>query len=111
MATAQPSTTLETAPIDLPTWAREFIPTLRAGQSESDRQAKIPQEILEQLEAAGIYKMTIPKAYGGLETDATTWMKTVIELGRGDGPYIPEDSALPRDCFQCCPPRPVSSSP
>ena len=88
MASAQPASVIPFSAsrpeVDLPAWARDFVPTLRAGQPESDKQAKIPAEILAQLEAAGIYKMMLPKAYGGLQTDITTWMKTVMELGRGD---------------------------
>jgi alkylation response protein AidB-like acyl-CoA dehydrogenase len=37
------------------------------------------------LKAAGAYSLTVPRAFGGLQADITTWMETVTELGRGDG--------------------------
>ena len=81
----QPKRATEISMPNLPAWAREFVPQLRMAQSESDRLARPPQQIVDHLKAAGVYSMTIPKAYGGLQTDVTTWMKTVTEIGRGDG--------------------------
>ena len=64
--------------------ARGFVDELRAAQSESDRLARPPEHIAEKLKAAGIYSLTVPQAFGGLQADISTWMKTVAELGRGD---------------------------
>ncbi len=65
--------------------ARSFVPMLRARQAETDRLGKTPDETVNALQAAGLYSMAAPQAYGGLETSVTTWMKAVIELARGDG--------------------------
>lgn len=65
-------------------WARNFVGELRAAQSESDRLARPPEHIVEKMKAAGVYSLTVPRAYGGLQADISTWMKTVTELGRGD---------------------------
>ncbi|MDF2114154.1 acyl-CoA dehydrogenase family protein [Roseiarcaceae bacterium H3SJ34-1] len=69
---------------DIAGWARDFVPELRAAQSESDRLARPPRHIAEKLKAAGVYRLTVPKVYGGLQATTKTYMETVTELGRGD---------------------------
>ena len=63
---------------------RALIPELRAAQGESDRLGRPPEHIVEKLRDAGAYRLTIPKRYGGLQADMTTWMDAVTEIGRGD---------------------------
>src|SRR5262245_24948614 len=75
----------QTSEYDLVVWARSFVDELRAAQRESDRLARPAEHIVAQLKAAGAYSMTVPRAFGGLQVDMTTWLKTVTELGRGDG--------------------------
>lgn len=69
---------------DIVTRARSFVPRLREAQAEIDRLARIPDELVEDLERAGIYSLTIPRAYGGAECSMSTWREVVTELGRGD---------------------------
>jgi 3-hydroxy-9,10-secoandrosta-1,3,5(10)-triene-9,17-dione monooxygenase len=76
---------LQIQPNDVVAWARGFVGELRAAQSESDRLARPPEHIVEKLKAAGVYELTVPRAFGGRQADMMTWMKTVTELGRGDG--------------------------
>lgn len=84
---------MESAVVDLPmqetfdvvAWARDFVPELRAAQAESDRLGRPPEHVVDKLKRAGVYALTVPRAYGGLQADITTWMRTVTELGRGDG--------------------------
>src|SRR6476619_8251790 len=75
----------QTNETDIVAWARDFVVELRGAQSESDRLARPSDPIVEQLKAAGAYRMTVPRALGGLQVDMATWLKTVTELGRGDG--------------------------
>ena len=58
---------------------------LRNRHAETDLLSKATDETSSELEAAGLFKLTVPRAYGGLETSITTWMEAVAELGRGDG--------------------------
>jgi 3-hydroxy-9,10-secoandrosta-1,3,5(10)-triene-9,17-dione monooxygenase len=37
-----------------------------------------------EMKSAGVWSMMVPRAYGGMEASLTTWMRTVVELGRGD---------------------------
>lgn len=69
---------------DIVARARSLVPRLREAQAEIDRLARIPDELVEAFEAAGIYALTIPKAYGGQECSVSTWREVVTELGRGD---------------------------
>jgi 3-hydroxy-9,10-secoandrosta-1,3,5(10)-triene-9,17-dione monooxygenase len=77
---------LTTTPVehDIGRWARGFVSELRAAQVESDRLARPPEHIAEQLKIAGAYRLTVPKIYGGLQADMKTCMEVVTELGRGD---------------------------
>ena len=65
--------------------ARALVERLRSRHAETDRLSKATDETSAELEAAGMFKLTVPRAYGGLETNITTWMEAVAELGRGDG--------------------------
>jgi len=75
-----------TAPVsDIVDRAHALVGDLRAAQRESDRLARPPEHIVEKLKDAGLYSLTVPRAFGGLQADITTWMRAVTELGRGDG--------------------------
>ena len=63
---------------------RALLPDLRAGQSESDRLGRPPEDIVEKLRDAGAYSLTVPREYGGLGANMKTWMQAVTEIGRGD---------------------------
>jgi 3-hydroxy-9,10-secoandrosta-1,3,5(10)-triene-9,17-dione monooxygenase len=65
--------------------ARSLVERLRSRHAETDRISKATDETSAELESAGLFKLTVPCAYGGLETSITTWMEAVAELGRGDG--------------------------
>ena len=65
--------------------ARSLVPFLREQQAESDRLGRTPNETAARLHAAGIYSLTTPRAYGGLQVNMTTWMQVITEVGRGDG--------------------------
>jgi alkylation response protein AidB-like acyl-CoA dehydrogenase len=69
---------------DIVARARSFVPRLREAQGEIDSLARIPDELVNDLERAGIYSLTIPRAYGGEECSVSTWREVVTELGRGD---------------------------
>ena len=63
----------------------ELRPLLRdnATQAETDRQ--VPDENIEALRAADVFRIMQPRRWGGLETDFSTFMKVSEEIGRGDG--------------------------
>ena len=48
--------------------AGALVERLRSRHGETDRLSKPPDETSAELEAAGLFKLTVPRAYGGLET-------------------------------------------
>ena len=69
---------------DIVSAMKALVPELRASQAESDALGRPPEHIVEKLRAAGAYKLTIPKHYGGIGADMKTWMDAVVEIGRGN---------------------------
>src|SRR5476649_576559 len=65
--------------------ARSLVPMLRSRHAETDSLSKASDETVAELEAAGLFSMTLPRAYGGLQTSISTWLEADTELGRGDG--------------------------
>ncbi|MEY9997618.1 alkylation response protein AidB-like acyl-CoA dehydrogenase [Streptomyces sp. V4I8] len=63
--------------------ANNLIPALQrnAGQCEYNRQ--LVDENLELVQSAGLFRMTSPKRYGGLETDLPTQVRVLAALGKG----------------------------
>jgi alkylation response protein AidB-like acyl-CoA dehydrogenase len=62
-----------------------LVPRLkdRALTAEEDR--RLPQETIDDLAAAGLFRMRTPARYGGFESDARTLVDVGAELARGDG--------------------------
>lgn len=65
--------------------AEQLVPMLQknAGQAEEDR--RLQEETIEALADAGVFKLRVPKRYGGYEADTRTLMDVAAQLGRGDG--------------------------
>ncbi len=68
----------------LVSWARDFAPKLRAARKETEDLARTPPSIEAEMRRAGVWSMMVPQAFGGMEASLSTWMRTVVELGRGD---------------------------
>lgn len=52
-------------------------------QTQTDR--RVVEENIEAIRAAGLMRITVPKRYGGLETDMRTFLDVSRELGMGCG--------------------------
>ena len=65
--------------------AADLVPLLRkhAGRAEEDR--RLPEEVIEALADAGVFKLRTPARYGGYEADTRTLVDVATELGQGDG--------------------------
>ncbi len=64
--------------------AKDLREDLIAASAEAEKLTHIPPHIERKLEEAGLYRMFIPRAHGGLEVSPTTFCKVVIEIARGD---------------------------
>ncbi|OLF05991.1 acyl-CoA dehydrogenase [Actinophytocola xinjiangensis] len=65
--------------------ASELVPVLRANAAWTEQNRQLHPESIEAAADAGIFRMRVPKRYGGYECDAQTLVDVSIELGRGDG--------------------------
>jgi alkylation response protein AidB-like acyl-CoA dehydrogenase len=88
--------------------------------AESERERRLPRELVDRMADAGVFRMLVPEAAGGLEAHPAELVSTVEELARGDGAagwvaaicatsgllagYLPEASA--REVY--APPRTVT---
>jgi 3-hydroxy-9,10-secoandrosta-1,3,5(10)-triene-9,17-dione monooxygenase len=65
--------------------ATVLVPLLRAKAAETERERRIPDEILAAMDAAQLFRLRAPKRFGGWEGDLRTYMDVVTALGRGCG--------------------------
>jgi indole-3-acetate monooxygenase len=77
--------------------------------AEGERERRLPGELVASMADAGVFRMCVPRAAGGLEEHPTVLVETVEALARGDGAagwcaaisatsgllagYLPEDAA------------------
>src|ERR1700738_3447211 len=65
--------------------AAALQPELRSYRGEIEREQRLPKALVEQLRAAGFYRMVIPRELGGLEVDPLTYLRAVELLAQGAG--------------------------
>ena len=65
--------------------AAALRPMLRNYRDEIEREQRLPRDLVEQLRAAGFYRMVIPRALGGLQVDPLTYLRVVEMLAEGVG--------------------------
>jgi alkylation response protein AidB-like acyl-CoA dehydrogenase len=58
-------------------------PLLASRHDEIERAARLPDDVVGQLHAAGFYRLTIPRALGGLQVDPLTYLRVVECLAEG----------------------------
>lgn len=63
--------------------AASLIPMLRNAAPAAEKARRVPQESYDALSAAGIFTMTAPKSYGGVEADFQTQCDVLAEIARG----------------------------
>ena len=64
--------------------ARALMPLLAEHAAEAERLRKPVDSVIKALEEAEIYKLMVPKCYGGLELDMDTFFEVGVALGEGD---------------------------
>lgn len=58
---------------------------LRQGGQFADDNRTLSPEVVDALQAADLYRLCVPKRFGGLEADVRTLVETTAEVARGDG--------------------------
>ena len=64
---------------------RSLAPTIAARAGEAETAARIPADILGMLKSAGIFRMTSPKTYGGMELDYPKVARVLQAIAKIDG--------------------------
>ena len=65
--------------------AAALAPRVRALAEETERGRRLPQELVDGFTRAGIFRMLVPRRYGGSEVDVATMIATLAELSCADG--------------------------
>src|SRR5262249_4877623 len=65
--------------------AAALKPTLRYYQDNIEREQRLSPELVEQMHAAGFYRLLLPRALGGLQADPLTYIRVVELLAEGAG--------------------------
>jgi alkylation response protein AidB-like acyl-CoA dehydrogenase len=65
--------------------AAELRWVARSLQDEIERERRLPPPLVEQLRAAGMYSMVIPRALGGQQVDLLTFLRVAELMAEGDG--------------------------
>jgi alkylation response protein AidB-like acyl-CoA dehydrogenase len=70
---------------DLVDSARHLAPRIRALRAESERERRMPPELLAAMHRLKLFRMFIPVPLNGLETDIITAARVVEEIATADG--------------------------
>lgn len=62
--------------------ARAVAPIIRQHAAEAEEQRRLSRPVVDAMLDAGLYGMSSPRAFGGLETDPITMFKVVEEVAR-----------------------------
>ncbi|WSJ82036.1 acyl-CoA dehydrogenase family protein [Amycolatopsis sp. NBC_01307] len=63
----------------------DLLPSLRSRAASAEENRRLPEETIEALADAGVFKLRRPKHFGGYEADTRTITEVATELGRGCG--------------------------
>ena len=62
----------------------ELRPAITAPASEIETSRRLPADIVEVLKLVGVFRMFVPRRYGGLELDFPAGLEILVELARID---------------------------
>jgi len=64
---------------------RRLDPQIRAAAAEIEAERRLPGHLVRAMQDAGVFRMTMPRAWGGPELDPLTQIRVVEELSAADG--------------------------
>ncbi|MCH6170474.1 acyl-CoA dehydrogenase family protein [Pseudonocardia alaniniphila] len=75
----------ESVHVELPAAAAALAPHLSARAPEASAIGTLPADVVELLEAAGMFRLGLPLSLGGFEADPATLVRTAETLAHADG--------------------------
>ncbi|MFF0087250.1 acyl-CoA dehydrogenase family protein [Streptomyces canus] len=70
---------------DLVRRAAELVPLIRERAEQTSQARRVVPDVVKALEGAGLFKLFVPKRYGGHQANMNTAVQTIAEVARGDG--------------------------
>ncbi|SFE67000.1 Acyl-CoA dehydrogenase [Actinacidiphila alni] len=64
--------------------AEKLVPLLRSRALWIDENRRLPQDVIEAIEASGLLKMQVPVEYGGYESDTRAFVDVLAEIAKGN---------------------------
>ncbi|MFD4668880.1 acyl-CoA dehydrogenase family protein [Lentzea sp. NPDC058450] len=77
--------TAEAPATDLVGRAAALVDLLRANAARTEQDRRVAEENIEALVGAGLFRLTVPRRFGGHETSIRTFLEAGAELARGCG--------------------------
>ena len=65
--------------------ARALAPKIRAAADKIEQGRRLPPHLVREMQRAGVFRMAMPRAWGGPELDFLTQMRVIEELSIADG--------------------------
>ena len=65
--------------------ARSLIPLLNAAGPRIDAARELPPDVVDAMHANGLFRLLLPRAFGGEELDPATYIQAVEAIAMGDG--------------------------
>ena len=65
--------------------ARELGPKIRAAENEIEQGRRLPMHLVREMQRAGLFRMAMPRAWGGPELDFLTQVRVIEALSIADG--------------------------
>ncbi len=75
----------EPTPAELVARARALQPLLREHAAKTDADRRVPAECIDALGEAGLFKVAVPKRYGGYATTLRAMLDVSAAVAEGDG--------------------------
>jgi alkylation response protein AidB-like acyl-CoA dehydrogenase len=63
---------------------RELAPKIRAASDEIEQGRRLPLHLVEQMQRAGVFRMAMPRAWGGPELNVLSQLRVIEALSIGD---------------------------
>src|ERR1700759_51079 len=87
MAAAEttPDVTSVPATDDLVARARALRPLLAANAAAGEQDRRVTEDSIKAMTDAGLFKIAVPRRYGGYETSVRSMLEVSAAVGEGDG--------------------------